>query len=79
MTNDIPTNTFSPHAWGWTDVIALATGQAIVFPTRVGVDLLAAERSRDFLRFPHTRGGGPHQINAHYLRIKFSPHAWGWT
>ena len=32
----------------------------VVFPTRVGVDRLAMEQVVNGIRFPHTRGGGPH-------------------
>ena len=50
---------FSPHAWGWTGPPwhpARVTG---VFPTRVGVDLVNRLDILYWLRFPHTRGGGP--------------------
>ena len=30
-----------------------------VFPTRVGVDLMTAPTGLRYIRFPHTRGGGP--------------------
>ena len=70
---------FSPHAWGWTDVQTAITGKHRVFPTRVGVDRKRRRRSRPCACFPHTRGGGPHPSIVLCCQYRFSPHAWGWT
>src|SRR5262245_27292640 len=69
----------SPHAWGWTD-----TGVAVVevgggFPTCVGVDREACARHARACRIPHMRGGGPCSRILRSLRLRDSPHAWGWT
>ena len=52
-------NAFSPHAWGWTALLAMLWMHKEVFPTRVGVDLFVPDCQCDPERFPHTRGGGP--------------------
>ena len=50
-----------------------------VFPTRVGVDrrLWAGGCRRSGI--PHTRGGGPRASTCPRRRMRYSPHAWGWT
>ena len=50
---------FSPHAWGWTDLLTVSNSLPNVFPTRVGVDLSLGTIWFAVQRFPHTRGGGP--------------------
>ena len=58
---------FSPHAWGWTGAAAIGMQAALVFPTRVGVDLKNHRFNRSDHRFPHTRGGGPgKQLTQYY-------------
>ena len=50
---------FSPHAWGWTVCCYSAVSRLLVFPTRVGVDLIRRVWDGINQSFPHTRGGGP--------------------
>ena len=50
---------FSPHAWGWTGAALYERDIGQVFPTRVGVDRTANSVRPSWVRFPHTRGGGP--------------------
>ena len=56
---------FSPHAWGWTGKTDAWCVEPDVFPTRVGVDLVARSKLIPIGSFPHTRGGGP--LNEGYL------------
>ena len=70
---------FSPHAWGWTVSETTEPPPAIVFPTRVGVDLQATPDEIQQRCFPHTRGGGPFYFRVQDGIFQFSPHAWGWT
>ena len=74
-----PTAAFSPHAWGWTEDFRGAPDAPLVFPTRVGVDLISTEQACPIVSFPHTRGGGPPPRRFRRRLSKFSPHAWGWT
>ncbi len=76
---DIVCVPFSPHAWGWTAVVALCNVCFRVFPTRVGVDREEGCNWQICVSFPHTRGGGPHGRRIDDGCIVFSPHAWGWT
>ena len=70
---------FSPHAWGWTEKKVAIGKYVSVFPTRVGVDLMAAGLMMVASCFPHTRGGGPGEFYIPCAQCSFSPHAWGWT
>ena len=70
---------FSPHAWGWTLPVIRYDVPEKVFPTRVGVDLVAFLGKRRAIGFPHTRGGGPDRHVQNARSYQFSPHAWGWT
>ena len=70
---------FSPHAWGWTVRVYPTLLDYPVFPTRVGVDQVKDSLIFCTMRFPHTRGGGPHNALPFVRRGWFSPHAWGWT
>ncbi len=70
---------FSPHAWGWTDMLDGFPASADVFPTRVGVDQLQSLIDWLGVCFPHTRGGGPLPRFPCSCTFAFSPHAWGWT
>ena len=72
-------DTFSPHAWGWTEYTLQNSGIPRVFPTRVGVDLMSIYPMTGIGSFPHTRGDGPTAQAAGQARKGFSPHAWGWT
>ena len=72
-------NSFSPHAWGWTARGCLTRGGGCVFPTRVGMDRSHRTGSPRRSRFPHTRGDGPMGADKYDLWQAFSPHAWGWT
>ena len=55
----LPSQSFSPHAWGWTVFSKVEGYDYYVFPTRVGVDLKENQLGCECHRFPHTRGGGP--------------------
>ncbi len=46
----------SPHAWGWTAVVLIVEGHALVVPTRVGVD--RAHRGIE----ANSRGSSPHRV-----------------
>ena len=48
-----------------------------VFPTCVGVNLLARGTSRDCSRIPHVCGGEPGIITANDVVIEYSPRVWG--
>ncbi len=48
-----------------------------VFPTRVGVNRVPAEKCLDWIRIPHTRGGEPYLCPDVTALYKYSPHAWG--
>ncbi len=70
---------FSPHAWGWTAIPILDFQATPIFPTRVGMDRLAAYILTCQFYFPHTRGDGPRLPPSKPQNYRFSPHAWGWT
>ncbi len=70
---------FSPHPWGWTDKIVRIAGLFGVFPTPVGMDRNKLLSVFLDIRFPHTRGDGPHLHPALNHNPVFSPHPWGWT
>ncbi len=74
-----PASTFSPHAWGCTDLIRQVVGLVVVFPTRVGVYRVGRGRHRSCMSFPHTRGGVPARSLYPTRMAGFSPHAWGCT
>jgi len=70
---------FSPHTWGWTADYEWYVDNVLVFPTHVGMDLLARTIRSIVVCFPHTRGDGP-EIRPYFDNDKkFSPHTWGWT
>ena len=71
--------TFSPHAWGWSETRFGYSVCAGVFPTRVGMVRNSCLRNRFSERFPHTRGDGPNAYHPRSAHVKFSPHAWGWS
>ncbi len=72
-------NTFSPHAWGWSDDMPLEEGAAGIFPTRVGMVRGLSSWNRSTPHFPHTRGDGPLNPLIKEIYALFSPHAWGWS
>ncbi len=53
---------FSPHTWGWTFDIVPYYFPRYVFPTHVGMDLIAEAPQLFEQSFPHTRGDGPGYI-----------------
>ncbi len=74
-----PTQSFSPHAWGWTADRPGVRQLQDVFPTRVGMDRARRWRRCKYPCFPHTRGDGPSSPSTASASLRFSPHAWGWT
>src|SRR5206468_4258017 len=72
-------DSFSPHAWGWSDVVQFLPAQVVVLPTRVGMVRPAAAHVGDIACSPHTRGDGPQPEVRVCLGDLSSPHAWGWS
>ena len=70
---------FSPHAWGWSEMMLACKVPDLVFPTRVGMVRFCGIASISCFSFPHTRGDGPRIRNQTPRRRRFSPHAWGWS
>ncbi len=70
---------YSPHAWGWTVDVPRRPVRVIVFPTRVGMDRLRTGLRAVPSCIPHTRGDGPVLDFVRVVRLRYSPHAWGWT
>ena len=70
---------FSPHTWGWTHNTLSHQRRRAVFPTHVGMDLLAFFYIVEIIGFPHTRGDGSTGKLIEAIKKKFSPHTWGWT
>ncbi len=70
---------FSPPAWGWSaETIANGIGLDVL-PTRVGMVRMSNPITTFEGRSPHPRGDGPPQALKSWLRISFSPPAWGWS
>ena len=70
---------YSPHAWGWTEILNRTVDRDIVFPTRVGMDRVPEYVITRPQGIPHTRGDGPQIRVLSFLILEYSPHAWGWT
>ena len=70
---------FSPRAWGWSSDRNSAIPVRIVFPTCVGMVRTGRMPECGALCFPHVRGDGPHMLGIEFVRIAFSPRAWGWS
>ena len=70
---------FSPRPWGWSEFVAVADRQRIVFPTPVGMVRTCARRALPDRRFPHARGDGPPVLKSAQLAVEFSPRPWGWS
>ena len=78
-TDEVLAEMFSPHPWGWTELITLLNDPIYVFPTPVGMDRDFRDIRSALSRFPHTRGDGPATDEPFHPTPKFSPHPWGWT
>ena len=74
-----PGYSFSPHAWGWSELQREPPPRTYVLPTRVGMVRVSCSTRYSTSGSPHTRGDGP------FIRLvstgadTFSPHAWGWS
>ena len=68
---------FSPHAWGCFSIIRKAIRLQYVFPTCVGVFLMAVIVFVGAVGFPHMRGGVSGVRSTGDDEYMFSPHAWG--
>jgi hypothetical protein len=69
----------SPHARGWTALLAQRQVPSRVVPARAGVDRLWRPPSLLKASCPRTRGGGPNCGRTRITRLLLSPHARGWT
>ena len=73
------TNSFSPRAWGWSDVGQGVEPRIVVFPTCVGMVRNEVCMYVSMIGFPHVRGDGPELLWTNAYRTGFSPRAWGWS
>ncbi len=71
--------TFSPHAWGWSELTFQRHGDQPVLPTRVGMVRVNGIGIKSGISSPHTRGDGPFMLRWPSPDLMFSPHAWGWS
>ncbi len=71
--------TFSPPAWGWSDLPIVGTSKIPVLPTRVGMVRLDYDCRSQPVSSPHPRGDGPTTVLLLHRVPKFSPPAWGWS
>ena len=70
---------FSPRMWGCTCYIGYPECFDRVFPTHVGVYLVAERLKTRTVSFPHACGGVPHIQVPIILVDQFSPRMWGCT
>ena len=70
---------FPPHARGWTPVSPAPPRRCLVSPARAGMDPPPWTSVPGTRCFPRTRGDGPESPGANPDRIRFPPHARGWT
>ncbi len=70
---------FSPPAWGWSEILERGIVEGAVLPTRVGMVRVQGTRTGDRESSPHPRGDGPQPHKAKRTPLKFSPPAWGWS
>ncbi len=78
-TASIWSQSFSPHAWGWSGDEIGRPLHRVVLPTRVGMVRRGVACVRCAAGSPHTRGDGPASHRFYSAHPKFSPHAWGWS
>ena len=71
--------TFSPPAWGWSDVSLDLDCELTVLPTRVGMVRSYGWELVHSLCSPHPRGDGPISAHSPKFYCRFSPPAWGWS
>ncbi len=67
----------SPRAWGCFRIIEYITTAFAVFPTCVGVFLIAWQALSLLGRLPHVRGGVSQFGKVAGLAVESSPRAWG--
>ena len=67
----------SPHPWGCFRLDRSVTKKSRVFPTPVGVFLLALFAALSAAGLPHTRGGVSPLLLANQKGMTSSPHPWG--
>ncbi len=70
---------FSPRAWGWSDLPGSRSGAQRVLPTCVGMVRTYRMDSALRERSPHVRGDGPTRPRPGGKGLAFSPRAWGWS
>ena len=70
---------FPPHARGWTLVRMVEDALVAVSPACAGMDRLCSRRSERPTCFPRMRGDGPYRAVDGHQRVRFPPHARGWT
>ena len=70
---------FSPRAWGWSEILAVAQVEPEVLPTCVGMVRSSVAPGSAMAGSPHVRGDGPAQMRRGIPAIWFSPRAWGWS
>ncbi len=69
---------FTPHAWGWIGMEKITLRAEDVYPTCVGMDRLINRLFSWIGGLPHMRGDGSLTGFHEWLKIQFTPHAWGW-
>ena len=68
---------FSPHMWGCSELLGLASLRHFVFPTHVGMFRRHDPCHAVNFRFPHTCGDVPRVLAVQDEPEMFSPHMWG--
>ena len=72
-------NRCSPHAWGWTAPPPVLIQTFRVFPACVGMNRWSSRWRNVHSGVPRMRGDEPNMSQSEKLKLKCSPHAWGWT
>ena len=70
---------FSPPAWGWSELLRLQLQLGEVLPTRVGMVRASSRLYHPSNGSPHPRGDGPAAGQDVMSADEFSPPAWGWS
>ena len=72
-------SSFSPPAWGWSELLDFPSAHRVVLPTRVGMVRYKPGMPASPARSPHPRGDGPRSTMSRTACSVFSPPAWGWS